>query len=355
MNDEEVEDRLRDALRQFAGDAPPGATMLTTVTTESARRGRRARLATFASGAAALVAIGGALPFALPGGLAVDQQRPAAAPTPSVSRSTPAAVPWSAGTEPTLVRSTVPPTVVFPFSVPTGDGYGEPLVMLSAARPTAMQTLPGGTTVYLTLYDQDPGRPAAQAQGSPAKVHGQAATLYRWSWADGSPDVEQRQSLIWHPADRTWLRVDTNPDLDPKQLTAYAEAVRPGGLKGQAPFTFDLMPAGWTVDNIQPAVVTFAPPGVQPDESYVDKIAVMLDESPGVEPKLAGPETVEVRLGELKAWLTVTDEGQFLQVPVAGDRSLLLQIGPKAVLPQDVLLRFAAGIGVTEAARVSHG
>ncbi|GAA3276166.1 hypothetical protein Dvina_04845 [Dactylosporangium vinaceum] len=362
MNDEEVEDRLRDALRQFAGDAPPGATMLTSVTTESARRGRRSRLTTFASGAAALVAIGAALPFALRGGpgpaLEGGPQLPAAAPTaswssPAVRRS---ATPWASAAAPALVPSTVPGAVLFPFSAPTGDGFGEPMVTLTGGRPTVVQTLPGGEPVTMTLYDRDPGRPTATAEGRPARVNGQAATAYVWSGADpAGSDGEKHQSLVWHPAGQSWLRIDADQGVDPTLLTKYADAIVPGGLKGEAPFTFKLMPSGWTVDNIGPAAVTFAPPGVQPDAGYVNKITVMLDEAPGLEPKLAGPQTVEIRDGEVTAWLTTADDGQFLQVPVAGGRSLLVQIGPKAALPQELLLRFAEGIGVTAAARVSHG
>ncbi|MER7005609.1 hypothetical protein ABT297_21545 [Dactylosporangium sp. NPDC000555] len=44
-----------------------------------------------------------------------------------------------------------------------------------------------------------------------------------------------------------------------------------------------------------------------------------------------------------------------LQVPADGGRSLLLQIGPEALLPLDALLPFAASIGVTPAAQASHG
>jgi hypothetical protein len=107
------------------------------------------------------------------------------------------------------------------------------------------------------------------------------------------------------------------------------------------------------VDNISPAAVTFCPPGVRPDNTFVDKIAVLLDESPGTTPKYDGAR--QVTLGAKKGWLTTGPEGETLQVPADGGRSLLLQIGVKAHLPTDVLLAFAASIAVTPAAEVSRG
>jgi hypothetical protein len=358
MNDDEVEDRLRDALRQFAGDAPPGASMLTTVTTESARRGRRARLATFASGAAALIAIGAAVPFALRGTAPdPDQAAPAA---PATTRSTAAPSPSYSSAPTILVPSTVPTTVVFPFTPPATDaGYGTPMVMLDAGRPTIVQSLTTGVSITLKAYDQQPPSPTSKATNTKTLVKGQTATVYEWSWSDDNPtdpDTGTRLSLIWHPAaSGPWLRLDTDPDVGLPLLTKYAESVEPGGLKAQAPFTFRLMPGGWTVDNITPSVVTFAPPGVGPNSSFVDKIAVQLDESPGVEQKIQGPETVAVRVGDRQAWLTTTQEAQFLQIPVEGGHSLLLQIDSKAALPQELLLRFAETIRVTAGAQVSQG
>ncbi|MEU7870229.1 hypothetical protein [Dactylosporangium sp. NPDC049140] len=358
MNDDEVADRLRNALHQFAGDAPPGVSMLTTVTTESARRGRRARLATLASGAAALVAIGAAVPFALRGAPAPEPV--AAPPSPVASVPSPAGSATLAGAPApaTLVPATVPGSVAFPFSAPTGDGYGPPMVMLAAGRPTLLQSLPTGAPMTVKAYESEPARPTSKAQASPAKVGGQAATVYEWSWSDddpANPDTGRRLSLVWHPAARTWLRVDADAAVALPLLSAYAGAFTPGGIKAEAPFSFKVMPGGWTVDNISHAVVTFAPPGVAADESFVDKIAVQLDEAAGVEPKLAGPETVAVTVGDRRGWLTTTSDGQFLQVPVEGGRSLLLQIGPRAALPTDVLLRFAAGIEVRPSAQVSQG
>ncbi|WP_433083330.1 hypothetical protein ACQP1P_04365 [Dactylosporangium sp. CA-052675] len=363
MNDDEVEARLRDALRQFAGDAPPGVSMLSTVTTESARRGRRVRLAALASGAAALVAIGAAVPFALrgaPPAVVAAPSSPAPA-SPAPAPSTPAApsAPASFSARPaTLVAATVPPSLVFPVTPPTGDGYGTPMISLTADRLTLSQTLPTTAPVTVTAYDSPPPSPAGQARTTPAEVAGRPATVYEWSRSDDdrtNPDSAPRVSLVWHPSARTWLRLDADGGTAVPLLVAYAEALKPGGATAETPFTFTLMPSGWTVDDISPAVVTFAPPGTDPDAGYLFKLVVQLDEEPGRRPKLEGPATVGVRVGDRQAWLTTTPEVQFLQIPVDGGRSLMLQVSPAAALPQDVLLRFAAGIGVTPSAQVSHG
>jgi hypothetical protein len=249
--------------------------------------------------------------------------------------------------------------VVFPFTPPATDaGYGTPMVTLDAGRPTVQQTLTSGASVSLTAYERQPPRPTSKATSTQTLVKGQTATVYEWSWSDddpNTPDTGDRRSLVWHPAPGPWLRLDADPGVGLPLLTTYAEAVQPGGLKAQTPFAFKLMPNGWTVDNITPAVVTFAPPGVGPDSSFVDKIAVQLDESPGVEQKIQGPETAAVRVGDRQAWLTTTPETQFLQIPVEGGHSLLLQIGPKAALPQELLLRFAETITVTPGAQISQG
>ncbi|MFG2037426.1 hypothetical protein [Dactylosporangium sp. NPDC048998] len=348
ISDEDVEERLREALRLHAAEAPPGGAMLAGVAAESARRGHRGRLATLSAGAAALVAIGAAVPFALRG--------PDPAPAPAVVGQQPAAsapVPVTA-----LVPAAVPASVIFPYSPPSAAGYGTPMVMLSAGRPTLVQRLPTGAGATLTLYDARPPAPTSKASAVPATVHGQPATVYSWHWSDDdpqNPDPGTQRTLVWPAAPTAWLSLTVQGEPAPADLTGYAERLRPGALKAPAPFTFGLMPAGWTVDNISAAAVTFCPPGVGPDPTFVNKIAVQLDDSPGTEPKYSDGSATSVQVGTRRAWLVTSSEGQVLQVPTDGGRSLLLQIGPKALLPLDVLLPFAASIGVTPAAEVSRG
>ncbi|HTJ34179.1 MAG TPA: hypothetical protein VL738_13200 [Dactylosporangium sp.] len=356
MINDDVEERLREALRMHAAEAPPGAALLSTVTTESVRRGRRARLATLSSAAAVLVAIGAAIPFALQGTSAPQAAAGGAPETPIVSPTSAAPATPAA---PTLVESTVPTSVTFPFSPPAVSAYGKPTVMLTAGRATLTQQLGpvGKGTATMTEYRTRPPSPTSKATPTSATVGKKPATVYEWRWSDDDPTnpyTELQRTLVWQPDSTTWLTLDITPARAAADLIAYAEKVTAGGEKAQSPFAFKLMPSGWTVDNISPASVTFCPPGVPSDPSYVNKIAVMLDESPGTEPK-GGGEATQVQINDRKAWLTSSDEGQTLLIPVAGGRSLLLQIAARALLPTDVLLRFAASITVTPAAQVSQG
>ncbi|MGI5247240.1 hypothetical protein [Dactylosporangium sp. CA-139066] len=364
MINDDVEERLREALRLHAADAPPGAAMLSTVTTESVRRGKRARLAAFSSGAAALVAIGAAIPFALSSGGAAPQvaaDRPGAASTltPAPIPANPSAAPAGSTTTtvPLLVQSTVPASVTFPFTAPALAGYGQPRIALTGGHPTSVQVLAKGVSADLTLYSERPPAPTSKTTSATTAVNGQTATVYEWRYADDDPTIpfsDLERTLVWQPSAGQWLSLRVTPAASTADLVAYAEAVKPGGAKAQAPFTFGLMPAGWTTDNIDGGVVTVCPPGVTPDPSYEHKLAVMLDETAGIEPKF-GNQAVEVQVAGRRAWLTSTDEGQTLQIPQPGGRSLLLQIAPEAALPRDLLLRFAATIEVTPSAQVGHG
>ncbi|GAA2367679.1 hypothetical protein [Dactylosporangium salmoneum] len=344
MNTDDIEDRLREALRMHAAEAPPGAAMLSTVTTESARRGRRTLLTSVSTGAAVLVSLGLALPFALRSG---DPHDGVVAAPPAVAASPSAA--------PALVPATVPAAITFPFT--PSAAYGAPTVMLAGGHPTALQRLKDGTAA-LTLLDADPAAPTSKAVATQSKVQGRPATLYEWRYSDDDPGVpytDLQRTLVWQPTPTTWLTLRMNPAPPESDLVAYADAVQPGALSSPSPFAFGLMPAGWTVDNISAAAVTFCPPGVEPDEAYDNKIAIMLDESPATEPPAGDVPAARVKVGERTAWLTTTSEVQFLRVPTGDGHSLLLQVAPKASLPQDELLRFAAAITVTRAAEVSRG
>ncbi|MEV6925939.1 hypothetical protein AB0M46_15795 [Dactylosporangium sp. NPDC051485] len=346
MNTDDIEDRLREAMLLHAAEAPPGAAMLSTITTESARRGRRARLTSLSAGVAVLVSLGLALPFALRSGGPHGDDHVVAAPPAVAASPSPA---------PTLVPATVPAAITFPFT--PSAAYGAPAVMLAGGHPTAMQRHAGGTAT-LTLLDARPAAPSSKTFATPSEVGGRPATLYEWHYSDddpGLPYTDLQRTLVWQPTPTTWLTLRMTPTPPATDLVSYAGAVRPGALSSPSPFAFGLMPAGWTVDNISAAAVTFRPPGVEPGEGYDNKIAVMLDESPATEPPAGDVPAARVKVGQRTGWLTTTPDVQFLRVPTGDGHSLLLQVAPKASLPQDELIRFAAAITVSPAAEVSRG
>jgi hypothetical protein len=352
MIDDEIESRLRNALRRHADEAPPGAALLGAVTAESTRRRRLNRVATLSAAAAVLVAIGAAVPFALRG-------TPASGP-PVVAEHPSAASPSG----PALVRSTAPTLVTFPYTPPSTAGYGAPLVMLTAGHPTLTQELPGSEhrSATLTAYEARPAAPTSKAVPAQTTVHGAAATAYDWRYSDDDPQIhltDLQRTLVWQDSSGTWLTLTRGPAAGPvSELVAYAESLTARPVQVKAPFVLQLMPAGWSVDNVSPAAMTLCPPDVRPDPSFVDKIAVELDEGPGTQPQSSdspGTTVAPVTVGGRQGWLTTSPEGAVLVVPVDGGHSLMLQVGPRASLPTDVLVALAASISVTSAAQVSHG
>ncbi|GAA2635146.1 hypothetical protein GCM10010399_79870 [Dactylosporangium fulvum] len=327
----DVEERLRDVLQRHADDAPAGLAMLAAVETESTRR-RRRRLVVASTAAAILVA---AVPFT------------------RARDATPSAVSAPPQTQQTLVDSTVPATVTFPFTPPTSDGYSDPTVWRAAGLPTLRQQLDGGDGAMATLT-VSPTRPqlppGTTATSGPATVRGHAGTLIDWTWDD--VNAGPQRSLVWQEDASTWVELRTEPRaVAPDRLLAYAEALRADPLAAPAPFTFTLMPAGYTVDNITPGVVTFCPPGVPAGHAFTDKIAVMLDAVEAGSP----PSGTAVRVGSRSGSLVKTAEATTLQVRLDNGRSLVIQSGGAATLSDADLFRFAAGITPTSAAEPGRG
>lgn len=102
------------------------------------------------------------------------------------------------------------------------------------------------------------------------------------------------------------------------------------------PFTFDLVPVGFTVDNMLPSVVTFAPPAVPVSAGFAGKIAVLLDEG-----SADGTD--------------VTNEGTVFHKSLGDGRTLTIQVPGTVPLAGADLERFAAGIRPTAVAEVGHG
>lgn len=109
-----------------------------------------------------------------------------------------------------------------------------------------------------------------------------------------------------------------------------------GSLPLTPPFTFDLVPVGFTVDNVLPSAVTFAPPGTPAGAGFAGKIAVLLDAG-----SANGTE--------------VTDEGTIFRKSVGDGRTLTIQVPRTVPLAGADLERFAAGIRTTAVAEAGQG
>ncbi|GAB3869941.1 hypothetical protein ACFPIJ_15000 [Dactylosporangium cerinum] len=311
----DVEDRVRDLLQRHATDAPPGATLLTTVRAESRRRARRTRVLV-----AAVVTV-------LAGTLVTWPLRLAAAP---VTVAAPSA----------LTSPDAPATVTFPLTPPSGSAAVE--VRLAAGLPTLSWLLPGtDATATLTM---SPTRPALSTatRTDPVAVRG------RNGLAAVVPD--EGVSLVWQESAEQWFELRALPPVPVDHLAGAAKSLLPVPVTAPAPFTFTLVPAGYTIDNVNPAAVTFCPADVAFDQSFVGKITVMLgvtgERSPGRQVDVAGrPGTVT---SSADGWTS-------LEVDLGDGRLLVVQSAVRVPLPEPDLIRFAAGITVNPTATPGRG
>jgi hypothetical protein len=148
--------------------------------------------------------------------------------------------------------------------------------------------------------------------------------------APTGPDV----SMVYNRSGRQ-LVIRAN-GLDDQTLRDYLTGLADKPMAAHAPFTFELVPAAFTVDNIMPSAVTFAPPGVPADAGFAKKIAVLLDEG-----SADGTE--------------VTGEGATVRRSLGDGRTLTVQVPATVPLTGTDLARFAQGISPTGAAAVGHG
>lgn len=310
MND--VEHRVRDLLQRHAAEAPTGATLLTTVRTESRRRTRRTRVLVAAI-VTVLAGAGATLPLRL-----------AAAPVSAPSMLTEPPAPF-------------PATVTFPLSLPAGT---VPDVRLIAGLPSLSLPMPGDDTTTATLT-VSPTRPAALATATsttPVPVRGVPGL----ATDDGT--------LVWQEGAGQWFELVAFPPVPADRLAGLAKALQPVPVTAPPPYTFALVPAGYTIDNISPAAVTFCPLDTPFDPSFAGKITVMLgttnQQSPG------HPVTVAGHPGTLTDPL---DGFTTLQVDLGDGRLLVVQSAVRTPLPTPDLLRFAAGITVNPTATPGQG
>jgi len=306
MMDNDVEARLREALRLHAAESPAGATMLSAVRTIAVRR-RRRRHTTWAAAVAVLFVLSAA---AVPGIL--RRPEPFATPRPTVH---------------SVLTSGTPITVEFPYTLPGAT------VVLAAGRPTLRDK---GFEVWTTTV-----APTAVAP-TPVTVRKKAGAFVE----------TDRTMLYWSETPGEWLVVATSPG-NRADLLKVATALTSAPSTGAVPFTFSLMPDGYTVDNVEASVVTFSPPGVAPSEGFLGKVAVMLDATP--EATTAEPGDHVVVPDGRKALLSRSSGAVTLSIPAGGGRTLVVQDTMAVHLSQQDLLDFAGGIEVTSSAVAGNG
>lgn len=317
---DQVEERLRESLRQNAARAPQGYRMLPRVRLESRRR-RRRREATLAALAAAVL-LGGVF------GASIQMLHP------------------TAGLQvaaPDVLRPGGPDAISFPFTPQRAlVGSSSPVLTLAAGVPTLMYNGTNAGDATVTVRRTPPDSVSAM----PISVRGHA----------GSVGVRQTPSgptlwvLSWPERPDMWVEIRAPKSETLEDLTTYALALRAEPMTQALPFMFDLVPVGLTMDNVNAAAVTFAPPDVAASEGFNGRIVVMLDAG-GSTPVNGRLVSVEGRNG----WLSETDGYTVLHVDNRDGRILTIQMSNDIRLSQVDLIRFAAGIHVRAEAQAVSG
>ncbi|GAA5195390.1 hypothetical protein GCM10023322_61970 [Rugosimonospora acidiphila] len=399
---DELEQELRDLLSRRAQAAPAGHQVLSAVRRNVVRRRRRRRA--LAGGVATAVALATL-------GTAVLADRLAAPPALRMGAAPATAGRGDGGsTAPAVVFVPGSPVdVTFPFtSKPPLLGDLRPVLSLVAGRPTleylspdppasVTPSPPGSASTppappTSTRAPQD--APAQNAAGSGLAALGAAGSGGAGAaidkllspdsdpvtvvaadspWTDGpfTPTTAATKTVVeghlavmgerrtaggtdhvlsWTQRPGLWVGISMPTKVPDKLLTEYADSLVEAPITEPGPFDFDLVPAGFGVDNVSRAAVTFDPPGVEASLGYPGKIVVMAD---------AGPQgagsgqslTVDGR----PAWLH-TDAGvTMLNVDEGAGWGITIQLPANLGVTEPDLLRFAAGVHLTADATPSRG
>lgn len=330
MND--VEQRLRDSLTRHAGAAPLGGQMLANVRRESGRRRRNRRTALAAGTVVALV-------LAIAGTMAITNAFTASSYAPAGSGPSVPGIDFVAG---------APVDATFPFT-PTGPDLGgdsPPDVSLVAGRPT-LQYSASTRTNPVTVTVGDAGWAAGQAQGltdvQQVKVRGRIGTV-------GDHATTAQRVLSWPDEPDRWVEITAPLSTAATDLTRYADALANQPMTQPGTLVFDLVPSGFTVDNIDPSTVTFCPPGTAPGTDFVGKLVVYLEDT-----QATAQDGRLVTVGDRTGRIHSADGVTVLQVNDGTGHSLVVQVPTAFGIAQPDLLRFAAGIHPTAAAAFAKG
>lgn len=309
----EVEEMLRQTLTRAATGAPTGRAMLTQVRHVARRRQNRHRAA---------VAISTALTLTLAGVATItiaDHHR--AVPTAPLATHGSPVFTSAAGT---TVGVTFPVTPIAPLL-----NDGAPILTLTAGQPTLTYsaTSAGGISATVTASS------TPLADGKPVRFGSMVASI------GGRPTSDGLFVQSWPAGDGRWIDISTPKPAPPAVVAKYAGALADRPFSRPGPFTFDLQPAGYSVDNVNARLVTFCPPGVAPDATVTGKIAVMLL---GVQSMPSDART-EVVAGK-RAWTDTAHGVTTIAIDQSDDQWVRIQVPIGLHVTETDLLRFAAGV-----------
>jgi hypothetical protein len=210
----------------------------------------------------------------------------------------------------------------------TGQLATDPVTVVAAGSP----------------WTDGPFTPAVRVRST--TVHGSAGVIGERPSTYGPPDYV----LTWTEPGGPWVGICAPETVSTVDLAEFASRLTRQPITQPGPFDFDLVPAGFIVDNITASTVTFRPPAVAASPDFVDKLVVSLDaERPGAQD--GRPVKVAGRAG----WLHTVEDVAMLRVDEGDGFSLTVQVPRRLRIDEPDLLRFAAGVHVTAAASPARG
>lgn len=354
---------LRDTLSDRADTAPDGHGLLGRVHTRSRLLRRRRRVGVAGAGVAAVLlgvagvpVVSGMLPDGgRPAGSGVGGPAatgPATKPPGVDAPSTPASQEPTPTPPPAFTVELGPPSFTLPtvpFTPPTGvieglappnamysgypmiqhvaegDSNGKPLLMLYIDSDVTTDGL-NGPTVDVTVR----GRPGKLIKPVD-KVH--PGTVVSWTEPDGTP---------------MWISAGNIPD---DKVIAYANGLTRTPLAVTAPLSFEYLPKGMELDNVDGTGMAFKSPGQESDAGFMFKLAFQIG-SDGGEGAAAWPLTVGAKKGQL---VPQDDGGRMLMVALPNGWVLSVQVPVNVKISDEDLLKMAAGVTVNPGAKASRG
>jgi hypothetical protein len=243
--------------------------------------------------------------------------------------------------------SGTPIDVTFPFTPAARDLTGDTPFSLTlvAGRPTLRYPETAATTsLTVTIGGQTwaAGETGQLADGLQVTVRGRTGTI-------GDRQDQALRVLSWPEEPDRWVELSAPLPTATEAMVKYAQALTDQPVTQPGPFVFDLVPAGFAVDNIDPSAVTFSPPGVAASADYLGKLAVLFQDGQATAEDGAAV-TVAGRTARIR-----TQDGMTVLRVDEGVNSVVVQVPTAVGIAQPDLLRFAAGIHPTAGAVSGRG
>jgi hypothetical protein len=363
----DIDRLLRDTLHDEADRAPGGQLLLAGVHSRSRQLRVRRRAATAVASVAASLAV--VIPVAVAGASGGRQDTPAvqqgsvtAAVSPLATGAGSALQPGQSGsgagsaggspsTSPTqgAIRFAAPTTgplaIPFQLSATVSTAFVAPVVTLSHGALMAYYEAKdpvGDADTTLVVTGQRPTFAAANGPVTETqqRVRGHAAIMRTVAVSPAKQLI-----LYWQESATQWIQLQTDDTYSDSAVIGFANGIVGTGAAVVVPFQVDLVPVGAVVDTQTPSVLAFRP--AQAAAGSVATVTCTL-----VRARALSGQTVPV--GTYRGTVTRGGGGVVLTVLLSDWRmTLLVEVQGKDAIADADLIRFGAGLHVTERAEPS--